>query len=490
MNPLQLFARRTLILIGVLTWAIAVGDSAQATSPNVLFIPVDDLNHWVGYTGRNPQCKTPNIDRLSKLGVSFTNAHCAAPACGPSRASLWSGIRPHSSGCYLNADPWKRHIAEGLNLNAHFKKNGYYTAAMGKTYHSSSGGLKNVYASEWDEYPPTKRGNSAGRGPTKYEGFHEPLPLDLQDTDLPDWHTVDFCIDRMNQKRDKPFFIACGMIKPHLPWAVPRKYYELYPRDEIQLPPHLDGDLSDLPLAGVKMAGAEKDHAKFLKSGRWKDAVQSYLATIAYVDMNIGRLLDAYEASPERDNTIIVFWGDHGWHLGEKQHWRKFALWEEATRTPFICVAPRVTKPGTICDRPVDFMSIYPTLCELAGIDAPSHLEGESIAGLLRNPASEWDGVALTTHGYRNHAIRDQRYRYIRYQDGSEELYDHDNDPYEFANLAGDAKLTAVKQRLAAHLPVKQKSPTKTGAAKKNNAAKKTGTAKKTGARSAKAVAP
>ncbi len=433
--------------------------SALAKKPNILFIAVDDLNHWVGYTSRNAQCKTPNIDRLAAMGVSFTNAHCAAPACGPSRAALWSGIRPHSSGCYLNADDWKNHIAEGLNVNAHLKKHGYYTAAMGKTYHSSSGGLKTVYASEWDTYPPTRRGKNAGRIPRKYEGYHEPLELDLQDEDLPDWHTVDFCIEQMNQERKKPFFVACGLIKPHLPWAVPRKYYERYPRDDIQLPPHKDGDLDDIPTPGIKMAGPEKDHAKFLESGRWRDAIQSYLATIAYVDMNIGRLLDAYEASPERDNTIIVLWGDHGWHLGEKQHWRKFSLWEEATRSPLIWIVPGFAQPGKTCHRPVDFLSIYPTLCELTGIPLPHHLEGKSIATLLERPDSRWDGVALTTHGYKNHAIRDGQFRYIRYADLSEELYDHTTDPYEFENLANDAKMRETKRRLAAFLPKHETVP-------------------------------
>lgn len=452
---------RFTFICAIFCLALSAAISSSAERPNILFIPVDDLNHWVGYTGRNPQCKTPNIDRLAAMGLSFTNAHCAAPACGPSRAALWSGLRPHTSGCYVNRDPWQRHIAEGLNLNAHLKKHGYFTAAMGKTYHSSARGLASVYASEWDEYPPTKRENSAGRAPKKYEGYHEPLPLDLHDRDLPDWYTVDFCIDRMNQKREKPFFIACGLIKPHLPWAVPRKYYEMFPRESIQLPPHRDDDLDDIPPAGVRMAGPGKDHAKFRKSGRWEDAVQSYLATIAYVDMNIGRLLDAYEASPERDKTIIVLWGDHGWHLGEKQHWRKFALWEEATRTPFIWVAPGVTHPGTLCDQPVDFMSIYPTLCELVGVDLPRHVEGKSIVPLLENPNLKWNDVALTTHGYMNHAVRDQRYRYIRYADGSEELYDHEKDPYEFTNLANRSDMADTKERLASHLPKRNKKPTK-----------------------------
>ena len=458
MNPYSLRLKIALLFFVLLPYTGL--KNVLAKQPNILFIAVDDLNHWVGYTGRNPQCKTPNIDRLAAMGVSFTNAHCAAPACGPSRAALWSGIRPHSSGCYLNADPWKNHIAEGLNLNAHLKNHGYYTAAMGKTYHSSSGGLKTVYASEWDQYPPTRRGQSAGRAPRKYEGYHEQLEIDLQDKDLPDWHTVDFCIKQLKEKRNKPFFLACGLIKPHLPWAVPRKYYEPYPLESIQLPPHKKDDLDDIPAAGVRVAGPEKDHAKFLQSGRWKDAVRSYLATIAYTDMNIGRLLDAYEKSPERDNTIVVLWGDHGWHLGEKQHWRKFALWEEATRSPLIWVAPGITTGGERCEQPVDFLSIYPTLCELVNVPTPNHARGASIATLLKDPHCDWDGVALTTHGYRNHALRDGQFRYIRYSDGSEELYDHLKDPYEYTNLADDPVMTATKQRLAAFFPSENTPPT------------------------------
>ncbi|MEM7146324.1 MAG: sulfatase [Verrucomicrobiota bacterium] len=425
----------------------------ETTPMNVLFIPVDDLNAWVGYTKHYPDIKTPNLDRLAAMGVAFTNAHCTAPACEPSRASLMSGLRPSTSGCYMNGDTWKEFIPEGISLNAHFKDNGYHVAAMGKLYHSSSGGLDKVYAAEFDEYPPTKSKNSAGRGPEKYEGYHEPLPLDLKDDDLPDWHTVDYCIEKLQEERDEPLFLTCGLIKPHLPWAVPKKYYQMFPRENIQLPPHREDDLDDIPEAGLKMAKPDADHAKFLESGRWKDAVQSYLATIAYVDMNVGRLLDALEESPHKDNTIIVLWGDHGWHLGEKQHWRKFALWEEATRAPLIFVAPGVTEPGGICDRPVDFSAIYPTLCDLAGLESPKHLDGVSLRPLLENPNAEWPGVAITTHGYQNHAVRDQNWRYIRYADGSEELYDHRSDPNEFTNLVNDPSKQKIKNRLAHHLP-------------------------------------
>src|SRR6185295_15340527 len=184
--------------------------------------------------------------------------------------------------------------------------------------------------------------------------------LDCKDQDLNDWKITDYGIAELGKKHDKPFFLACGLHKPHMPWNVPRKYYDMFPVNQIILPKVLDTDLDDIPPAGVKMARPDGDHAAILKSGRWKEAVQGYLAAGAFADVMVGRLLDACDKSPVKDNTIIVLWGDHGWHLGEKLHWRKFALWEEATRTPFIWVAPGVTKPGGNCQRTVDFMSIYP----------------------------------------------------------------------------------------------------------------------------------
>jgi arylsulfatase A-like enzyme len=459
--------KKILIVLAVLLGTLCMVDAAN--KPNVLFIAVDDLNHWVGYTGRNSQAKTPNIDRLSAMGVSFSNAHCTAPACNPSRASLMSGMRPSTTGCYLNGQLWTKYIKEGFGLNHHFRKSGYWTVAMGKIYHGHS---NSGYPSGWDEYP--KLPVSSGGGASKYQGFHEPMPLDMKDRDLGDWHTVDYCIKQLRKDHEKPFFVACGLIKPHLPWAVPRKYYDMFPLETVKLPPHIKNDLGDVPPAGVKMARPTGDHAKFLKSGRWKAAVQSYLATCAYVDMNVGRLLDAFETCKHKDNTIIVLWGDHGWHLGEKEHWRKFALWEEATRAPLIWVAPGVTRAGAVCDRPVDFLSIYPTLCDLAGLPIPEHVEGKSIRPLLKNPDSEWDGVAITTHGYMNHAVRDDRWRYIRYADGGEELYDHDNDPYEHSNLAGISEHTEVRSRLARRLP-KTNAPK---GASQNKQQQKTRTAK------------
>jgi arylsulfatase A-like enzyme len=237
-----------------------------------------------------------------------------------------------------------------------------------------------------------------------------------------------------------------------VPWNVPRKYYDLFPQDKIQLPPVLDGDLKDIPPAGVKMAKPEGDHARMLQSGRWKEAVQAYRAAIAYTDMNIGRLLDALDKSAYRDNTIICFWSDHGWHLGEKEHWRKFALWEEATRSPLIWVAPGLTRPG-VCDRAVDFMTIYPTLTDLCGIPTPKHVQGESIRPLLANPKSPWDKPALTTYRFNNHTVRTEGWRYIRYANGDEELYDEAADPHEWKNLAATKEFAGKKAELGKFLP-------------------------------------
>lgn len=257
----------------------------------------------------------------------------------------------------------------------------------------------------------------------------------------------------LERPHDKPLFLACGLHKPHLPWVVPRKYYDMFPLEEIELPPHTEEDLADVPEAGRKFAVANDDHQQIMATGRWKEAIRSYLATIAYADANLGRLLDALQKSRYADNTIICLWGDHGWHLGEKHHWRKSTLWEEATRAPLIWVVPGVTQPGAICHRPVDFMSIYPTLCELAKIAPPQHLEGMSIVPLLADAQSQWSQPAVTTHGFMNHAVRSEGWRYIRYADGSEELYDEHRDPYEWINRAADEALQHRKTELAPFLP-------------------------------------
>ncbi|MFN0112298.1 MAG: sulfatase, partial [Blastocatellia bacterium] len=284
-----------------------------------------------------------------------------------------------------------------------------------------------------------------------------------------DYGIASYGIQQLQRKHDKPFFLTVGFHKPHMPWNVPKKYFDMYPLDKIELPAYREDDLNDIPPAGVKMARSPgsnspdkpSDHEAMLKSGRWKEAVQAYLATITYLDMNVGRLLDALDKSAYRDNTIIVFWGDHGWSLGEKHHWRKFALWEEPTRAPLIWVAPGVTKAGGVSNRTVDFMSLYPTLSDLCGLPIPKHVEGVSMKPLLADPNAKWSGVGQTTHGYKNHAVRTSEWRYIRYENGDEELYDEAKDPYEWTNLAKDKKYDKLKADLAKRFPKSDAEPGK-----------------------------
>lgn len=430
--------------------AAAAPAGQVAPRPNVLFIAVDDLNHWVGHLGRNPQTRTPHIDRLATMGVAFTRANCAAPVCNPSRAALMSGLRPSTTGVYDNGQDWKPAIAKELTLTTQFLAAGYNVFGAGKIYHGSA-----HREGEWTEYF-TPGGGKLRRHPSAADdgvGGIKFCPLANDDSEMPDYKVVGYGLEKLQAAHDKPFFLAIGLTKPHMPFSVPKKYFDQFPLDEIELPSYREDDLGDVPPAGVKMAKPDGDHAQMLASGRWKEAVRAYLATIAFCDAMVGRLVDGLEKSLHRDNTIVVFWGDHGWHLGEKHHWRKFALWEESARAPLVWVVPGVTQPGGVCGRPVDFMSIYPTLCDLADIAIPEHVEGPSLRPLLTDPSAPWDRPALTTFHRHNHSLRSETWRYIRYSDGGEELYNHDADPYEWTNLASDPRHAQVKSDLAQWLP-------------------------------------
>jgi arylsulfatase A-like enzyme len=253
-----------------------------------------------------------------------------------------------------------------------------------------------------------------------------------------------------------PRFIAAGIDRPHLPWYVPQKYLDLHPLDRIELPAVRADDLDDVAeIARPGEADAVAVHEWITAEGRWPEGVQAYLASVSFADAMVGRLLDALDASGRAGNTIIVLWGDHGYHLGEKGRWHKSTLWEESTHVPLIIVAPGVTMPGSRTSRPVSLMDLYPTLAELAGLDTPEHVEGRSLVPLLRDPSRVWDFPAVTTYGYRNHAARNERYRYIRYSDGSEELYDHETDPNEWTNLAGGGEYARIKEELRRALPTR-----------------------------------
>ena len=433
-----------------------LGLGAGEKRPDVLFLAFDDLNDWIGCLGGHGDAKTPHFDALAKRGMLFTNAHCAAPLCNASRAALMSGIRPATSGVYLNPQPWRPVMKDVVTLPQHFMAHGYKAIGSGKIYHGAF-----PDPASWHEYWPSQKRNRPGDPVPP----NRPLngipgtahfdwgPVDVKDEDMGDWQVADWTRKQLARKHDKPLFLACGIFRPHLPWYVPRKYFDLFPPDKVTLPKVKKDDLDDVPEIGRKIARPQGDHAKVVRTDNWRKAVSGYLASMAFADACLGRVLEALDGGPYARDTIIVLWGDHGWHLGEKLHWRKFTLWEEATRCPLMVVAPGVTRPGGVCRKPVNLLDIYPTLVELCGLKPNRRLEGRSLLPLLKDPDAEWDRPSLCTYQRGNHSLRDERWRYIRYRDGSEELYDHGRDEMEWTNLAGETRYDDVKKRLGKWLP-------------------------------------
>ncbi|MBL7153833.1 MAG: sulfatase [Phycisphaerae bacterium] len=423
---------------------------------NVLFIAIDDLNDWIGCLGGHPDAKTPNLDRLAQRGVLFTSAHCSAPACNPSRASLMTGIIPSTSGVYKNQDPWRDFLPHAVTLPQHFMANGYKAIGRGKIYH---GAWPDTNPGAWDEYiakgsdPPALKTHPRYMNPT---GNIEWGPVDGTEEDMDDYRVATWTAEQLLKKHNKPFFLACGFYKPHLKWCAPEEYFEMFVPESVTLPNIDENDLDDVPPIGVNMAKPQT-HEKITDADAWGDAVAAYLACGTFVDRQVGRVLDALDSGPNRDSTVIVLWSDHGWHLGEKLHWKKFALWEEATHNLLMFVAPGLTRAGSRCTRPVSLLDIYPTLIDVCGLSPNPKLQGKSLLPLLENPNAHRDHPALTTHGRNNHSVRSQRWRYIRYSDGTEELYDHNNDELEWKNLLWgddpDPEHRRVADELAKWLP-------------------------------------
>ena len=437
-----------------------------AQSPNVLFIAVDDLRDWVGHLGGHPNATTPHIDRLAKRGVSFTRAYCSAPLCNPSRISLLTGVAPSKSGVYGNGEKLRQKLPDAVTLMQHFRASGYSVRGAGKIFHGTSAYDKD----SWDFYFKSsgskkhrvKRDSSLPKSAWVPWGA-----LACSDDEMLDGINAKWIITELKKPQEKPFFLAYGLTKPHLTWSVPQKYFALHPLEGIKLPPPKKGDLDDLPAFGKKLArevydpSGERDfavkpngdHANVIVNNQWLKAVQAYLATISFADAQIGRVLDALDRSGHADNTIIVLWGDHGWHLGEKNHWRKHALWDVSTRTPLIFSAPQGVAKDKLCQRPVSLIDIYPTLIDLCELPKRRGLDGQSLKSLLENPERKWDRPVVITYGLNNHAVQTERWRYIRYRDGGQELYDHERDPNEWTNLASIPKYSSVKTELANSLP-------------------------------------
>ncbi len=452
----------------------APAPSAPKQRPNILMIAVDDLNVWVGHLGRNAHARTPNMDRLAARGASFRHAYAPSAICNATRTAILTGMRPGTTGVYGNSTEWRSIVPDGFALPGWLRAQGYTTLGAGKIFHTS----RQIRPGDWDDYgyndkeesedqPANAPRTPAPAGTKRYTiGNLSIAELGGGDDSLGDYATASYAIKQLQQAHKQPFFLACGIFRPHLPWHVPKKYFDLFPEETIQLPPYLPEDLVDLS-GGRKNAMPE--HTKILAEGElaWKRAIRAYLACIAYADAQVGRVLDALDASPARDNTVVILWGDHGWHLGEKHRWRKATLWEEGTHTPYIWVVPGVTTPGSHPTQPVDLQSLWPTVADLIGAPLPKHVEGVSIRPLLANSAAKWTTPAITTYHFNNHAVRTNQWRYIRYNDGGEELYDETKDPYEWRNLlsvenatlAKDYDTQAIVASLTPWLPTTNRQP-------------------------------
>ena len=449
---ISVVCRYLCLLLTVTCTTCAVGNEP----PNVLLISIDDLNDWVGCLGGNTQASTPNIDRLAERGVLFSNAHCQAPICNPSRTSLMLGLRPSTTGIYVNR-PWFRLTKRNVNrttLSQYFGEHGYETITTGKIYHSSrvdKASFQLVGPRPGQRLPiddclvPDIESSSKlwDFGPQVYE-----------EQKFGDAVTASWAVRQIEKKHSRPFFLATGFYRPHVPFYAPQRFFDSHPLGKVHTPDVKQDDCDDLPPAALALTDhtVPPSHAWFVEKKQWKPAVQAYLASVSFTDAQVGRLLDALDRSPNAHNTIVVLFSDHGFHLGEKQRWAKQSLWERSTRVPLIISVPHGLQ-GKVCKRPVELLSIYPTLLQLCGLPTRDDLEGVSLQPLLNDPDAAWQHVAMTTYQRNNHAVRSQHYRYIRYADGSEEFYDHRVDPHEWKNLAGQAGMAPLLKQHAAWLP-------------------------------------
>jgi arylsulfatase A-like enzyme len=451
------FPRRVVLLLAValiplFSFGQEPGKPASPEIKNVLFLVVDDCNTWLltdpdRYTGR---VIAPNIQRLAQEGVLFHNAYTASPLCVPSRTAFLSGVAPWKSGVYQNqAAVMESEILNQVpSLYDIFHKNGFFTTKIGKISH----GLKLniapdvVMGHKRTPRPPGAPLNGIGGGTERDWGATH-----LDEKDMSEAKLADRAIECLQMKHDKPFFIACGFFHPHYPWYVPQKYLDMYPLEKIVLPPVKDDDHDDTSPIGRAFTNPGWDQ-KVKESGNVKKAIQGYLASVSLSDAHLGRVLDALDNGPYRENTMVVMLSDHGFHLGEKQQWSKGTLWEEATDSLLMFRVPGVTKPGQVCRQPVSLLDIYPTLMDLMGFDKPDHLDGLSLLPQLRDVEAPRGRPAISALSG-SITVRTKDYRYIRYTDGSTELYDRGKDPNEWTNQTDNPEFKETKAKLEAMLP-------------------------------------
>jgi uncharacterized sulfatase len=429
---------------------------AQKPRYNVLFIAADDMNNALGCYG-HPVVKSPNIDRLAGGGMRFDRAYCNFPLCGPSRCSLLSGLRPDSTKILDNGIAVRERNPDVVTLPQHFKNHGWLSARYGKMYHmgvpTTVGSNRYDDAASWDiaVSPPGKEHHTAGDSrnvtPKVGEGgsFHW-VSFTGDGKDQADTAAADLAIETMHKNAAKPFFLAVGFVRPHVPNVAPARFFDLYPKETIRPFVNPPGDRDDIPKASEICVNTRANDMGMSESDK-QEALRGYYASISYMDWNAGRLLDHLEQAKLADKTIVVFWGDHGWHLGEHHRWQKRSLFEESARVPLIVRA--LGRRGRSTRALVELVDLYPTLAELAGLPVRAQLEGQSMVPLLDNPSRKWKSAAFTQMKQGNiegRAVRTDRYRYIRWtgEHPDEELYDHQADPHEFTNLARDGKRNAA----------------------------------------------
>ncbi len=445
--------RSSFLLLIVAALGGCGGGEEPGIQPNVLFIAIDDLNDWVGPLDGHPQVQTPHMDRLAARGTTFYNAHTQAPLCNPSRTSLMLSKRPSSTGIYGLA-PWFRDVeslADLESLPQYFARHGYATYGGGKIYHG-----RYARAETDTEFqhlgPPIGVLAKPEEKMVKTPGDHGLMDWGTfphKDEDKGDWRIASWAVDQLegplNGPQEQPFFLAAGFFLPHVPCYVTQTWYDMYPLETVALPPMRPDDREDTPRFSWYLHWKlPEPRLKFLEEAdEWHNLVASYLASISFVDSQLGRLLDALEASGHDDDTLIVLWSDHGWHLGEKLITGKNTLWDRSARVPLMFAGPGV-EAGARVTSPAELLDIYPTLVDLAGLPRKDGLEGRSLVPQLKDANAPREWPAITTHNAGNHGIRSEKWRYIRYADGSEELYDMENDPQEYRNLAGDPQYADV----------------------------------------------
>lgn len=471
----QKFSVALLLLLGM-------AFTGRAETPNVLFLAVDDMNDWLGCLETTPRAITPNIDQLAARGVNFTNAHTAGVFCAPSRAAIFSGQFASTTGCYRTATYFYDHPQiESLQLS--FAKAGYETFGAGKLFHHPAGAidqrgwtkffLRNQSQREsgwplnsWSEetpFPQPFPNSIYNRGQEITGGlFLEwgAIPNEREE-EMADTKRINWAVEKLQQQRDKPFFLAVGIYAPHFPNYCPQKYFDLYDVNDIEHPPYKADDLDDLPPKIKKIKTARsRIHQKLEDLDAIEDAIHGYLASMSYADAMMGRVLDALEAGPHQDNTIVVLWSDHGYHHGEKGDWGKHTLWERTSNVPLIWAGPGVAQ-GSKTDVTVSLIDMYPTLVEMCGLPQPHQkLEGESIAATLADPALAKDRSVFLPHmNPHEYAIINRNWRYIRYGEDGEELYNVLVDPNEWTNLASRPEHEGLKAEMRALAPKKFAEP-------------------------------